>query len=235
MTRFGKTKVRFGLLGAVGVLVTAVPASAQEGYTPYVAEFDGTNGYEFEASESLNVRDGATIEFWIQCDWKTDPGYDPVVLSNIGEEGSLYTVSVLGDRSGISLQSGDYIGTVDYDFSVQRMSHVAIVDFSDSSSAVMVNGSVVGTFNFGFSESRSAGFWIASADGAQSPFVGAIADVRIWDVVLDRRDIVDYSIRDVFDADAPHPEISALIAQSDFQNDTIDLFLDPEDLNTPNP
>ncbi|MCF6276111.1 MAG: LamG domain-containing protein, partial [Robiginitomaculum sp.] len=163
------------------MLWIAAPASAQNAYTPDVAEFDGSNSYAFPKNPSLNLTGGATIEFWVQCDWKTDPGYDPVVVSNAGSKGALYTISILGDRSGLSLQAGDKIGSVPFDFKGNHMNYVAIADFSDSV-AVLVNGRVVGTLEFGFADLASGGFWVGSADGTTAPFKGAIAGLRLWGV-----------------------------------------------------
>lgn len=206
----------------------------QSAYTPDVAEFDGTNGYAYPATENLTLTGGGTIEFWLQCDWQKDPGYDPVILSNAGPKGALYMVSVLGDRTGLSLQAGDKIESVSFDCSSAQMNYVALVDFSDSS-AVMINGRVVGTLDFGFADLPSTGFWIGSADGTRAPFKGAIAGLRIWDIALDRSELVKYSTMDVAQADNPHPDLSTLIAKSDFTNDTLEVFsdLDADEPSTP--
>ncbi len=208
---------------SVSILWRAGAAFGQEAYTPDVVELDGSNGYAFPPSPELTLQNGATIEFWVQCDWEKDPGYDPVILSNAGPKGALYSIAILGDRSGLSLQAGDNIGSISYDFKIPQMNYVAIADFSEGA-AVLVNGSVVGTLNFGFADRPSVGFWIGTADGATAPFKGAIAGLRLWDVALDRSDLVKYSTEDVTRPDAQHPDINALIAKSDFQNITLNIF-----------
>ncbi len=221
----------FSLLFAFGFNVNA---SGQNTYTPDVTEFDGTNGYAFPATNNLTLANGGTIEFWLQCDWINDPGYDPVILSNAGQKGALYMVSVLGDRSALSLQAGDNIDSVPFDCKSDQMNYVAIVDFSDSA-AIMINGRVEGTLSFGFADVPSAGLWIGSADGTRAPFKGALAGLRIWDIALDRSELVKYSTLDITQADNQHPDLNALVAKSDFRNDTLEVFSNLEAEEPPTP
>ncbi len=216
------------------ILCQGGAAFGQDAYTPDVVEIGGGNGYAFAPSPELTLTNGASIEFWVQCDWDTDPGYDPVIVSNAGPKGALYTIAILGDRSGLSLQAGGKIRSIVFDFKAPQMQYVAIVDFYESA-AVLVNGSVVGTFDFGFADRPSAGFWVGSADGSTAPFKGAIAGLRLWDVALGRSDLVKYSTQDVTLPGAQHPEINALIAQSDFRNGALEIFAQTQITQNPTP
>jgi hypothetical protein len=193
---------------------------APPAYIPDVAEFDGGGTYSFPAHPALVLADGGTIEFWVSADWSEDPGYDPVVVANAGSQGALYAIAILGGRDGISLQAGDFIGALPFDFSDGEMHHVAVVDMVDAV-AMMVDGRVIGSLDANFKDLPSEGLWVGTADGFAAPFIGAIAGLRIWDVALSRADLVSYSIADVDDPSAPHPDLEALVAESDFSEATL--------------
>lgn len=205
------------------VVAGTLSSHAQQTYSPDPIYLDGANHLSFPASEAFDLKDGATIEFWVKCDWETDAGYDPVILSNMGGDGARYLIAITGDRTELSFQSGEHLQSTPFACNADEMQHVVLAEFAGSS-AVMINGRVVGTFDFGFADLASQGLWIGSADGQQAPFTGAIAGLRFWDVALDRGDLVDFSVRDVFQPDAPHPELDALLVQSDFENDTLEIF-----------
>lgn len=202
--------------------LTPLTASAQSEHVPDVAEFDGRQSYGFPAHDSLTLAAGSTIEFWVAADWATDPGYDPVVLSNVGPQGPLYTVAILGDRAGISLQAGHFVGALPADFSDGDMHHVALADFSDAI-AVMVDGAVVGVFETSLPELPSAGLWVGSADGINAPFRGAVAGLRIWAAALEREVIAAFAARDIEDPNNPHPDLEMLVASSDFRDGALQL------------
>lgn len=208
-------------LAVLALLVGAMPV-AQAQHVPDVIEFRGDDGLGFPPDESLALGDGGTIEFWVGADWEKDPGYDPVVLSNVGPRGALYTIAVLGDRLGLSLQSGTFLGDVPFDFRDGRMHHVALVDFSDAIT-VMIDGKVAGWFDAALPSLPSAGLWVGSADGVNAPFIGAVAGLRIWSVALERATLVEYATRDIDDPQQPHPDLEQLLAKSDFRNAVLAL------------
>ena len=109
-----KQKVR-GLM-TIALLALAFSSASAENYTPDVAEFDGTNALNFDASPQLAMAQGGTVEFWVVPDWTTDPGYDPTIISNMGPQGISYLVAMLRDRSGIAFAAGDmeYVATFDF-------------------------------------------------------------------------------------------------------------------------
>ncbi|MFK7886736.1 MAG: LamG-like jellyroll fold domain-containing protein [Gammaproteobacteria bacterium] len=222
---------RFVFLMALACLLAPVTSHAQ--YSPDIIEFHGDDDLGFPSHDSLTIVDGGTIEFWVGADWQDDPGYDPVVLSNAGPEGALYTVSILGDRQGLGLQSGEFLGDVPFDFSDGQMHHVALADFGEDI-LVMVDGQVVGELATTLPELPSAGLWIGSADGVNAKFRGAIAGLRIWAVALERKTLVDYAQRDVADANAPHPDLELLVAISDFNDESLRLTA-LEELDDENP
>lgn len=203
-------------------------ASAEEAdatpYSPDVAEFDGTNSLTFEPAPQLDLADGGTIEFWVVPDWTEDPGYDPVVICNAGPEGASYLIALLRDRDGVAIAAGDAEDVATFDFTDGRLHHVAISQFEDGT-AIIVDGQIIGTSDLRFETRPSAGVWVASIDGENNQFQGAIAGMRIWDVVVAQETLVDFAMKDVF-ADE-HPDLPFLSAISDFSNDEI-LLADRE-------
>ncbi len=208
------------IVAALSLCTLGLTATAGE--FPDVLELDGQNGLSFPPHDALNLIDGNTIEFWLMPDWTENPGYDPVILSNAGPNGPLYLIAMLRNRDGLSLsiESNDYI--VPFDFTDGLMHFVAIANLGDSI-MVMVDNKMSGDFNAQFSEMPSAGFWIGTADGVQSPFKGAIANLRIWDSVVEPEDLMTFSRRPIHSAVDPHPDLDQLIGQADFANRTFVL------------
>lgn len=196
--------------------IISAPLSAQ--YSPDVLELDGTETLQFPADERMVLTGGSTIEFWVQPDWTTDPGYDPVVLSNAGPEGPLYLVALLRDRDGLGIMIGEQSAIAAFDFTDGKMHHVAIID-DGTSIAMLVDGSPVGIAEMTSKRLPSAGFWIGSSDGQNDPFVGAIAGLRLWDIAVNPAQIKEFAIVDIIANRAkPHPDLGWLIGLSDFAN-----------------
>ncbi len=183
-------------------------------YTPDVAEFDGSSTLSFEPAESLFIGGAATIEFWVVPDWNTQPDYDPVVLSNAGPDGPSYLIAVLRDKDGLVLVSGKEKFLIPYAFNDSQLHHVAIVE-TDSHTLAYVDGQLQGGTEFAIQDLPSLGLWVGSADGSTAPFIGALAEIRIWGTALSQTEIANYAGRDIGD----HPSRSELRASSDFVND----------------
>jgi len=207
----------FPLLAAALMLVVVSPARAA-GYTPDVAEFDGTTTLEFAPAPELFLAAGGTIEFWVVPDWQEAPGYDPVVLSNAGPEGASYLVAVLRDRDGLALVSGDAEFFIAFDFTDARLHHVAFV-YEEGRVAGYVDGQLEGAAEFAMTDLPAQGLWVGTADGTTAPFVGAIAGLRIWGTALTREEIVEFAAEDVLATATDHPAYPYLRAVSDFRND----------------
>jgi hypothetical protein len=73
--------------------------------------------------------------------------------------------------------------------------------------------------------------WIGSANGKDAPFVGAIAQLRLWSIALDPLTIINYLQSDIDGEGAPHPDIEFLAAESDFHSGAllVDAELTTED------
>ncbi len=210
-----------GLGIALGVSAPAWSA----GYTPDLAEFSGADSLAFPPDGSLDLAGGGTIEFWVQPDWQEDPGFDPVVVSNIGKLGPSYMVVMLGSRKGIGVMAGDKFETLPFDFSDNRLRFVAISDFGDDNLIVLIDNKLIGSLPLGFRSLPSNGFFIASADGTENQFKGAIAGLRIWDLPVDPDDLAIYAMQPLVDSDGgPHPDISSLVGVSDFTKRTFSLI-----------
>lgn len=185
-------------------------------YVPDVLELNGTNSLAFPPDPSLTLVGGSTIEFWISPDWQTDPGYEPVILSNTGKEGPLYLVGMLGDKQGLVLYTGEQRMVVPFDFADSQMHFVAIVDLGDSIH-ILVDNLFIAEGEMTFSGLPSSGLWIGSADGERFPFVGAVAGLRIWDVALDPYDLIEFAMKDIENTEVQHPDSESLVAISRFR------------------
>jgi len=197
-----------------GLLLALQTAYAQD-YTPDIAEFDGTNTMSFDPAPQLTLADGGTIEFWVMPDWTSDPGYDPVIICNAGPEGASYLIAMLRDRDGIAFVAGDKEDVATFDFTDGRLHHVAVSFFEDGLS-VIVDGQIVGTSDIKALDLPSVGVWVGSIDGENNQFKGAIAGLRVWDIVVEQESLAEYALKDIF-ADE-HPDLPALSVMSDFAN-----------------
>lgn len=193
----------------------AAPLSAQ--YTPDVLELDGTETLQFPADDRMVLTGGSTIEFWVQPDWTSDPGYDPVILANSGPEGPLYLVAMLRDRDGLGIMIGGQSAIAAFDFTDGKMHHIAIID-DGTSVAMLVDGTPVGIAELTSKALPSNGFWIGSADGENGAFPGAIASLRIWDVAVSQANLRAFAGADIGDDVRVHPDLEYLVGVSDFTN-----------------
>jgi len=193
-------------------LFLAGAASAQQ-YVPDVYEFDGSNALTFDPAPQLGLAGGGTIEFWVAPDWTGDPGYDPVIIANAGPEGAAYLVAMLRERNGLAIVAGADEDVVTFDFTDGQLHHVAMNQLEDGI-VVIVDGQVAGTSPIMLQDLPGAGVWIGSLDGEASPFVGALAGLRVWNVPIEPEVLVEFALRDIFDAD--HPNLESLAAMSDF-------------------
>lgn len=200
----------------VGLLL-AVPALAQEtSYVPDVLELDGQSTMVFPTDESLDLSGGSTIEFWVQPDWTKAPAFDPVILSYAGEEGASYLVTVLRDRDGLGVMSGDTYEVVPFDFTDGQMHHVALISYA-ATTEVLVGNNLVAVLPMSIQSLPADGLFIGTSDGESDPFTGALAAVRLWGVPLSQDTVIDWAMSDVLAPQGPeHPDLRFLIGHSDF-------------------
>ena len=212
------------LMCALALSGLTLLANAQ-GYSPDVYEFGGSGGLAFDPAPELSMGTGGTIEFWVGADWQTDPGYDPVILANAGEQGASYLIAMLRDRDGLAFVSGSQEEVVTFNFADGRFHHVALRIWPQEGIDVMVDGKFVGSADINVQDLPSAGLWLGTMDGSSSPYVGAIAALRIWRPVLPAEVLIEYSMQDVFAS--VHPNIDQLIAISDFSSGQL-LVVQPQ-------
>ncbi len=206
-------------IGSVAGLLFATSVIAQDQqYVPDVLELDGQTTLEFPADESLDLSGGSTIEFWVQPDWNAAPAFDPVVLSYVGDEGASYLVTVLRDRDGIGVMSGDQYEVAPFNFTDGRMHHVALINYG-TETEVLVNDELVEVLPFAIQSLPASGLFIGTSDGENDQFLGAIAAVRLWGVPLDADTVVEWAARDVVaDQSREHPDLPFLIGHSAFRS-----------------
>ncbi|NOX95543.1 MAG: LamG domain-containing protein [Alphaproteobacteria bacterium] len=213
------------MIGLGALLMSATGLSAQT-YTPDILELDGANGLEFQPEDSYDIVGYGTVEFWVTPDWETDPGYDPVILSNAGEEGPSYLIALLRDRNGIGIVTGDREEIVAFDFTDGNMHHIAVNDYGDTL-MVYIDHVLAGRFEPGLQQLPSSGVWIGTADGEASPFIGAIAGLRFWGAPVEPDNLKKYARKDIF-AGNGHPDLDYLTAMSEFDNRDVVVILDDQ-------
>lgn len=199
-----------------------VPALLADDYIPDVIELDGSNGLSFPPDPALTLTGGGTIEFWVAPGWENDPGYDPVIISNIGENGPSYLVAMLPDKQGLVFYAGDKRMEAPFDFTDGQMHFVAIVDLGDTTT-VLIDSSLVAQGEIPFAGLPSSGFWIGSSDGERFPFIGAVAGLRIWDIPLDPYDLIEFAMKDIEQPSVSHPDIDSLVGISRFRSESFHL------------
>lgn len=212
-------------IATAAALLIACALSAQE-YTPDIYEFDGSNALYFDPAPELELADGGTFEFWVSPDWTEDPGYDPTIISNAGPEGPSYLIAMLRDRDGLAFVSGEDEDVVTFDFTDGQLHHIALSQLDDGI-VVFVDGQIVGTSDVMARDLADGGVWIGSIDGEMFQFEGAIAAMRMWDVVVSRENLVTYALKDIFAGD--HPDLEFLSAMSDFGAGKLLLVTDDQE------
>lgn len=193
---------------------------AANSYSPDMLELNGTNGLYFEGQPAFDLNNVGTIELWVAADWNSDPGYDPVMLSNLGSGKPNYVLSILGDRSGLSLQTDSFLADLPFDFSDNLIHHIVLINL-DTGMMVVVDGKPIGEFVAEIPKSNTTALWVGSAYNDTSTFKGAIGGLRFWDIPVKRKSLVEYALQDVLNSEVLHPDINALLAVSDFRNQTI--------------
>lgn len=216
-------KTSASVLTIIMYLFLATSVIAGE-YTPDIIEFDGTNNLSFPPDSALTLNGGGTIEFWVAPDWQKTPDYEPVILSNTGELGPSYLVTMLQDKLGVAVYAGDNRLEAPFDFTDGQMHFVAIVDLGDELN-VLIDNLLVATGRMTFVDLPSSGFWIGTSDGENFPFVGAVAGMRIWDTPLDPYTLIEFAMQDIETPSADHPDLDFLIGVSRFR--TQSFYLQP--------
>lgn len=200
------------LFAATSIISTQATADP---YRPDILSLNGEQSYVFTSDNRLSIWDGGTVEFWVAADWKETPDYNPVVLSNSGPSGILYEIAIRADKKGMTIQSTDQIGGVDFDFSDPQMHHIGIVNLGDQIIA-MIDGKIVGATTVQLKDIPSSELRIGSAQGDNAPFHGAIAGLRIWDKTIEPEILVKYSWADSTSDASTHPDLAFLSGHSDF-------------------
>lgn len=182
---------------------------------PAMVEFTDGATFTYEADPQLDLSEAGTIEFWVGPSWTNEPDYDPVIVASNGPEGPSYLIAMLRGRDGLALVSGEDEAVVAYDFTDSALHHIAIVQLSEGS-AVYIDGRLVGALDVGFKSLPASGLWVATSDGTNQPFQGAIGGLRFWGTALEQDVLVEFAMHSPFDASNPHPAIEHLRAAGDF-------------------
>jgi hypothetical protein len=203
------------LCAALSILGASPVAWAQAAgnYTPDSIQFNGRNGLAFPPRPAFSIADGGTIEFWVSPDWKNSPDYDPVIVSSAGQQGISFLIALLRDRDGLAFAAGDEEYVVAFDFTDNKLHHVAVSQLSDGV-VIFIDGKPVGSSPLKAAKLPAAGFWVGSIDGKNSPFRGVVAGLRIWKEAIGREELVRFALKDAIEED--HPDLDDLAVVSDF-------------------
>ena len=206
-----------GLAAIAATLSLLGAAMADE--PPVIADFDGTNTLNFPAERSLLLTDVASFEFWVEPEWEGALGYDPVILAGLGAEGPRYAIVMSEDRRGVGLWSGEEWDYVDFDFTDGQLHHVAFV-VKGELTEVFLDGAYEETIAQGIEDLPMMTFHIGSLNGLNSPFVGRLGGVRVWDAALYEDDIAAFRRDHIFTKEGmKHPDFFQLVGVSDFHAD----------------
>ena len=212
---------------AIMSLALVAPFVNAQTYQPDIREFTVGDDLAFEGHSSFSLHGQGTVEFWVAAGWHNDPGYDPVLIYHADSQGVLFALSMLGDRSGLSLQTDNQIDELSVSFADDQLHHVALVNLGDSV-GLMVDGRVVGAFQVSLNKGDSREFRLGSAPGPSTEFVGALGGLRIWDITLDQEVLIVYALDDPLNNTQPHPDLESMKAYSNLTMDTIE-FTDAPD------
>lgn len=203
--------LQLALLGWSGVVLAQSAA-----YSPDIASFDGTQSMAIEPDNIYRVDEEATIEFWVAPGWSDIPDYDPVVFSNLGENSANYIIAVLRERDGIGVLSGDTETVAPFDFTDDRLHHVAIVQ-SEGALNIVIDGAVRGVSETALQSLDVNALWIGTANGEAAPFLGDVAQLRIWGVAVSLDMLEQFKLANPLSEGAPpHPDLDSLVAFSVF-------------------
>ena len=206
-----------------GLLVLSSAAWGQA-YAPDVLELDGRETLVFGGEPEFSFTHGGSVEFWVAPGWVDVPGYDPAILSRVGESGIEYLVAVLRERNGLGVLVGDSENVVSFDFSDGQLHHVALVS-ADNELAVIIDGRVRGVFAVSPTDVDAGLLYVGTSNGIDAPFEGAIAALRFWRIPLTQEEVVSFALRPVLDERGrEHPALDDLVALSDFNNDTVNVI-----------
>jgi len=177
----------------------------------------------------LSLAGGGTLEFWVQPDWKEDPGYDPVIISNASPEGASYMVAILGDRTGLGIRSGEAEYYTAFDFTDGNAHHVAINNY-EKGIVVLIDGTPQGLFDEPLKSFPASSVWIGANEKDTAVFIGGIASMRLWATPVEKDTLIRFAQRDVFESDiGSHPNIDFLSGISDFDNKDFKIIVLPDE------
>lgn len=208
-------RIRLTILFSIACFLSAEVFMDPNSYRPDILTFDGEQSYVFKSDNRLSIWDGGTIEFWVASDWSELPVYNPVILSNSGTEGILYEIAIRADKKGLTIQSGGFVGEIEFDFDDSEMHHVGLVNFGDLVIA-MIDGKLVGSTALKFEDLPSSELHLGASRNGAAPFHGAIAGLRIWDKTLEAETLVEFSWADSTSDSSTHPDLNFLAGHSDF-------------------
>jgi len=217
MTNFTLRKLFACCVAACISNVVANNANSQvDAYSPDIVVLDGSKSLAIKPHPSLGVSGDLTIEFWAAPGWEQDPGYDPVIVSNLSAEKASYIVAILRDREGVGVVSGEKEIVAPFNFKDGKLHHVAIIQ-SGNELLISIDGVIRGVSEMKLNVNEVDAFWIGSIDGSLGAFIGDIGQLRIWNDALDLETLEAFKLQSAFSQYVPaHPFIDALIAVSVF-------------------
>ncbi|MEZ5599268.1 MAG: LamG-like jellyroll fold domain-containing protein [Pseudomonadales bacterium] len=208
---------------AAALATTAGHAVAEA--MPSIGNLTGDNAVVFPADDTLALSAPATIEFWVQPAWGDALPYDPFLLNCVGPQGVRYGIVMTAEKDAIGLYSGTDWDLAEFDFSDNRLHHVAFV-LEDDLTTVYIDGEYVDQLAQSVSDVEATQIHVGSFDGYQQRFSGRFGGLRLWETAIDEEDLAAYRKIAIFSEQGyRHPDFDALLAASDFTTDTLTLQL----------
>lgn len=158
-------------------------------------------------------------------DWLEPPGYAPVVVACEAEndQSQTFAVAISETKDRLFVYTGARSAAIEFDFSDGKLHHVALAGLSGELN-VLIDAQLVARLDFGFAPTTAGTLCAGGLSQSDSLFRGAIGQLRIWDVMLAPKELVDYSMADEEAEIAPHPSLSGLRVRSDFRREGLRLI-----------
>ncbi len=212
----------------IWLLLLSSSTAQAENYAPDIREFSVADDLDFPGNPAFAFDTQSTLELWAAAGWMKDPGYDPVLVYHADSDGFIFVLAMLGDRSGLSLQTDQGSDELSFSFSDGKLHHIALISLEEIT-VLLIDGQVRGSFALKIPDRSGETIRIGSAPGPQASFIGAIGGIRLWEIAVQRETLINYALRDIFNGDDPHPDLDALKAHSDLHNAAINLASTPEE------
>ncbi|UHD14768.1 MAC/perforin domain-containing protein [Thiocapsa bogorovii] len=166
---------------------------------------------------------GLAMDFWMSADWFGQRKVPPTLLSLQGEQGPVFAVHIMPDRSGLAVSDGS--GTVVYsmDRRFQR-GHLYRISLQSTfgKTTLYVDGEWAGEVGVGFIPGDTIrSLQVGALSDGSWPFEGTFGRLRLWGASLDF--IFAREVAQETDPERPLPQAVRLILTADATGHALDF------------